>query len=191
MYVPVDKRTAAWRLFHLRYQVRIPEILMYGPNYLKKIGYNLTGDKRVDAGVSSRMTTQNQTAAGIALLHAQGAPLDFVNRTDIAKVYNDIQEHLNDWYKVAYQGIHPDLTPPLEDFRMFEAVAMELYRAAKITQPVEPDIDTIKDRIMQLTRSRNPVFASMQARKKHMDGEGNLKPYESIVDKIEELILEG
>jgi len=193
MYVPPEKRTAAWRLFHLRYQVRIPESFLQSPEYTRTVGYNISGDRRIDSYAPHRLATVNQTGAGIAVLHGQGVPLEeaFVVPSQIPQLYNDIQEHLNDWHHVAFQGVHPDAAPPLEDFRMFEAVAFTLYPAAKRMQPIEVEVDSIRNQIMALTRGRNPNLAQRRARSRFEDEHGNLKPYVSIVDKIEELLLEG
>jgi hypothetical protein len=190
----VDRKTAAYRLFHWKYQVRIPRSLMESSEYINNVGYHVSGDARVDAMQSTSVLVMNQTAAGIAILHSQGAPVDdflFLKKSDAADVYTDIQEHLQDWKRVTYQGIHPNDCPPIEDFRMFEAVAMALYRTAKFYEPDEASGNELRDRIMMLHRSRNPVGTDRYLRNKITDDKGQLRGYESIVDAIESQMLEG
>lgn len=188
--VSPSKKTAAYRLFHHRYQVRIPQTLLYSKIYLDKVGYNISGDARVDHAAPKQLMAVNQTAAGLAILHSQGAPLDFIRPDRIPVMYNDIQEHLNDWLRIAHQGVHPASVPPMEDFRKFEAVAMELHRIAKLKQPIEEDPDLFRRQIMSMQRSRNPTAATTVARKRFFDDQGNIKPYVSIVDRIEDLVME-
>lgn len=183
-------RSAAWRLWNIRYQVRIPEVLMFSQKYLNTVGYNISGDSRVDQAAATRIMVCNQTGAGLSILYSQGAPLDFLDKKKIPGLYNDIQEHLYDWERVAASGIRPGGAPPISDFRMLEAVAMELYPIAKKLAPEEPAPDMMRNRLLQMNRQRNPIFAKTQALKRHSDEQGNLKPYVSIVDRIEEYLAE-
>lgn len=190
----VDRKTAAYRLFHWKYQVRIPRSLMESSEYIAAVGYHVTGDAMVDAMQTTSVLTMNQTAAGLAILHSQGAPIDdftFLTPNDAALVYTDIQEHLQDWKHVTYQGVHPDACPPIEDFRMFEDVAMALYRTAKFYEPDEASGNELRDRIMMLNRSRNRVGTERYLRERLAGEGGMLKPYVSLVDAIETQLLEG
>lgn len=190
----VDRKTAAYRLFHWKYQVRIPRSLMETTEYTNAVGYHVTGDAQVDAMSSTAVLTMNQTVAGIAILHNQGAPVDdflFVDPKDAALVYMDIQEHLQDWKRITYQSVHPDACPPIEDFRMFEDVAMALYRTAKFYEPDEASGNELRDRIMLLNRGRNRTGTERYLRNRLADDNGALKPYVSLVDAIETQLLEG
>jgi hypothetical protein len=162
---------------------------MYGPEYLRKVGYNISGDPMVDQAAAGNLLTMNQSGAGIVILYAQGAPLDFVNVRDCVKLYADIQEHLRDWERVAQQGMHPDNAPPLEEFRMLEMVAMDIYRTAKFYEPDESKGDSVRDAIMAMNRRRNPVQTERYLRGQLTDSNGSLKPYVSIVDRIEHHLL--
>ncbi len=68
---------------------------------------------------------------------------------------------------------------------------MELHRIAKLKQPIEEDRDLVRRSIMALQRGRNPGAAAQVARRKFFDDAGNIKPYVSIVDRIEDLVMEG
>lgn len=188
MHIPLPD-TAAYRLFHHRYQVKIPRALMYSKEYVRKVGYSVSGDPRVDQTTATDLQTVNQTGAGIAMLYAQGAPLCFLDERDTIKLYADIQQHLTDWETQARLGIHPDAAPPLDDMRMFEAVAMDIYSTAKFYEPEEKRGDELRDLIMMMNRRRNPVGTERFLRDKITGEGGELKPYVSIVDRIEEYLL--
>lgn len=182
------KNTAAWRLFNIKYEVRVPQLFMYGKPYLEKHGYHISGDPTLDNERLMEPTVMRQTVAGLALLHEDGAPLDIVNWRDSVAIYEDIQEHLRDWEVQARGGMHPDEIPPIEDFRMFEAIASALHPHAKHYEPDEVTGDGLRDRLMAMNRKRNPVKTERYLRNKITTEQGQLKPYVSIVDRIEQQV---
>ncbi len=184
-------KTAAYRLFHFKYEMRIPQIFMYGMDYLEKNGYHVSGDVALDRQRLMEPSVMRQTAAGLAMLHDEGAPIDFVNERDAVDVYEDIQEHLHDWERVAVQGIHPDDAPSIEEFRQLEAVASALYTTSKFYEPDESSGDPLRDRLMMMNRRRNPVRTERYLRDKITTEKGELKPYVSIVDRIERALVEN
>lgn len=183
-------KTAAYRLFHYRYPVRMPQIFLYGQAYLEKHGYHISGDRALDRQRLMEPSVIHQTAAGLAMLHSEGAPIDFVNWEDAAAVYKDIQEHLRDWERLVLQGIHPANVPPLEDFRQLEAVAMAIYEIAKFYDPDESPGSALRDQLMEMNRRRNPLRTDRYLRDRISNEKGELKPYVSIVDRIERELVE-
>lgn len=184
-------KTAAYRLFHFKYEMRIPQIFLYGKDYLEKNGYHVSGDAGLDQLRLMEPSVMRQTAAGLAMLHDEGAPIDFVNHRDTVLVYDDIQEHLLDWERVAIQGIHPDDAPPLEEFRQLEAIAVALYETSKFYEPNESSGDNLRDRLMAMNRSRNPVRTERYLRNRITTDKGELKPYTSVVDRLENALMEN
>lgn len=183
--------TAAWRLFNYRYQMLIPQIFFYGEKYLEKHGYAVSGDPELDHHRLLEPHRVMQTPAALAMFHAEGCKVNIVNPKDSVHIYDDIQEHLLDWERFVQQGVHPDDVPPITDFRKFEAVAMELYRMAKHFEPQEKSGSGIRDRLTEMNRRRNPLAVEKKLRSRLMDEDGNLKPYVSIVDRIEKEMLRG
>jgi hypothetical protein len=184
-------KTAAYRLFHYKYEMYIPQSFMYGPEYLRKVGYHVSGDGRLDRSRLNEPVLMRQTPAALAIFYDEGAPIQFADQKDAVMVYEDIQEHLLDWERVVKQGIHPDDAPPLTEFRMFEAVAMALYETAKFYEPEERYGDGLRDQLMAMNRRRNPVRTERYLRSKLLDDQGQLKPYVSVVDRIEHELLEN
>lgn len=184
------KHTAAWRVFHFRYGVRIPQMFMYGPKYLEKAGYHISDDPQLDDNRMFETITMRQTAAGLALLHADGAPLDFVDRKDAVPVYRDITEHLKNWEAHIAAGCHPLDIPPLSDFRKLEEVARSLYEEASFFRPGQEFYSPLRERLMDLNRRRNPERTANAERRRGMNDEGELKPFDSIYTRIEGLVME-
>ncbi|MFO5890559.1 hypothetical protein ACLBSJ_32590, partial [Klebsiella pneumoniae] len=63
----------------------------YSAEYLRKNPFNTTGDKRVDRLRTNQLETVRQTAAGLALILAEGHPIGFYKHSDWAQVYHGIQ----------------------------------------------------------------------------------------------------
>lgn len=184
-----QNHSAAYRLFHYKYEVRLPALFMYGPEYLKKHGYRVSGEAGLDHLRLRELIVVRQTPAGMALLHNEGASIDFLDHRDSVQVYQDIQEHLMDWERMVQQWVHPDDVPPIEEFRMFEAIAMAIYETAKFYQPDERYGDTLRDALMAMNRRRNPTGTERYLRNKITTEQGTLKPYVSIVDRIERELM--
>lgn len=182
-------RTAAYRLFHYRYRVYMPRIFLYSREYLDKMGMNVSGDPDLDQARLMEPDLLNQTVAGLAMLHAEGAPIQFFDHTDIPKAYADIQEHLIDWENAIRRGIHISDVPPIEEFRQLEAVAQALYSSAKYFEP-EEKVGGLRDLLMEFNRQRAPKAMEYFHRQRLMGEDGELKPYVSIVDRIERQLLD-
>jgi hypothetical protein len=188
------KHSAAYRLFNFRYPIYLPQMFMYGAEYLRKNGYAITGDARLDQERLTQISLINQTPAGMAILAGDGAYIgsdSFRTPEDVVPVYENIQEHLKDWERVIRFGAHVDDIPPLDDFRGFESIAISLYESAKFYEPEERTHDPLRDKLMEMNRRRSPVPTRNFLKDRLKDKDGNMKPYESIVDRIERMVLGG
>lgn len=189
------KHNACWRLFHFKFKIHLPHYFMYGPEYLKKIGTVSTGDALLDRERAMDTTVVQQTPAGMAMLLAQGAPINtdsFLDpATDIPFIFDDIQEHLRDWERAIMGQMHISEIPELEEFREFEALALELYSAARHIAPVHLDDRSLQSSIMSFNARRAGRNVTQEARLKLYDKDGAIQPYVSIVDRIERLLIGG
>jgi aspartate aminotransferase-like enzyme len=161
---------------------------MYGEKYIEKVGYPVTGDGKLDRERLSTVEVMRQTPAGLAMLHAQGAVVDFVNPRDTVDVYEDIQEHLRDWEAMVVAGCHIDDVPPIEEFRMLEDVAIAIHSIAKYFQPRETSRNLVRERIHAMNMRRSSVSSYITAKQK--EEKAHEKPYVSIVDRIERRLQE-
>lgn len=186
-----NNRSAAYRLFHHRYAMMIPQLFFYSRHYIDKHGFPSSGNPQLDKERMSVPSMVMQTPAALAMFHAEGCPIQIVNETDSVKIYNDIREHLLDWERAIKQGIHLSDVPAIEEFRMLEAIAIAIYRLAKHFQPANHNNDDIRDRLMAMNMRRNPVQTDRLLRNRITDDKGELKPYISIVDRIEKEIFAG
>lgn len=184
--------TPAWRLFNLRFKCMATNLVEVTSEYLASgnVIMNVTGDPMVDRLSSGRMEYKNLTAAAIAMFMDEGHAIGITDMYDCVQIYNDIQDHLHNHLQAASQALHKDELPPIEELRMFEALALEVYQTAK---RLEPRAETLRggifDSFVQMSRRRN-LIATNKFLKAQTEQDGQIRPYISIVDDIEVKIAE-
>ena len=186
----IVRNTAAWRIWNLRFPMKVPMLAQYSNEYIRKNAVNISGDKKLDRMMVNQMVDVNQTCAGLALIISEGYSVSITNRWDCVQIYSDIQEHFRNWLDMTYSGYPPDAFPPIEDLRLLEALALEMHTEAQRLSPKDREVASrIFDGIERMNRRRNLVAADKHARERSMAG-GQLRPYNSIIDQIEKYILE-
>lgn len=181
------RNTPAWRLFNLRFKCLATNLIEVTSEYLAtgQVVMNVTGDPTVDRLSSGRMEIKNLTAAAIAMFMDEGHAIAITDMYDCVQIYNDIQDHLHDHLRASRQAFHKDDLPPIEELRMFEALALEVYRTAKLLEPKASQVHGgIFDSFIEMSRRRNLV-ATNKFLKAQLENDGQLRPYVSIVDDIE------
>lgn len=186
----ITRNTAAWRIWNLRFHVKIPTLAQYSAEYLRTNYVGISGDRNLDKLRMNQLVDVKQTCAGLAMIIDEGHAFAITNRWDCVQMYSDIQEHFRNWLDMTYGGYPPDAFPPIDDLRLLERVALEMHSEAQRLSPKDREIASrIFDGIARMNRRRNLVASDKQARERMMQG-GQLKPYNSMVDQIERYILE-
>ncbi|ANM44885.1 hypothetical protein KTN4_127 [Pseudomonas phage KTN4] len=188
-YKLVTRNSAAWRIWNLQYMVQVPMIAGYSAEYLRKNPFNTTGDKKVDRLRTNQLETVRQTAAGLALILAEGHPIGFYKHSDCAQIYHDIQRHFQDWYDLTLMGADPNTFPPIEDLRGLEDLLMEVYFTAMKLEPQVERRSSVFDSIITMNMRRNSMATRKFLDKRVQDQKQNIKPYKSLVDEIEKYVL--
>lgn len=187
----INRYTPAWRLFNLKYKVKVPKVSAYTPEYLRSNALASTGDKGLDSLMSSSLIDTRHSAAGLAMLMDQGYAFGLFDLKDCIQIYSDVQNHLLDWKDQTNGLTHPADFPPIEELRAFEALAIEVYVIAKKLEPKPQVRSNILDNLINLNRGRNLVATNRWLADRSRDPSQNgLKPYESIVDSIEAYLAE-
>lgn len=185
-----ERYTAAWRLFHLQYDCMLPDSAGYSANYLRKNHVNVTGDRQVDSLRHGQLSRGKHTAAGLAMLMAEGHAVGLIHYKDCVQIFADIQRHLGDWNEQINFFAHPDNFPPIEDLRQFEDLAIEVYETAKKLEPKQEQRSQIFDSLMDMNRKRN-LRGTNKWLQSRIETDGKLNPYVSLVDAIERYVVEA
>ena len=138
----------------------------------------------------NQMVDVRHTCAGLAMVIDEGHPFQIIDRWHCVQMYSDIQEHLRNWLDLTYSGYPVTAFPPIDDLRLLERVALEMHSESQRLQPKDREVASrIFDGIARMNRRRNLVATDKQERERVM-ANGQIKPYNSIVDQIERYILE-
>lgn len=184
--------TPAWRLFNLRFKCLATNLIEVTSDYLAtgNVIMNVSGDPTVDKLASGRMEIKNLTAAAIAMFMDEGHAIAITDMYDCVQIYNDIQDHLHNHLQASRQAFHKDELAPIEEYRMFEALALEVYQTAKRLEPKAEKLQGgVFDSFIEMSRRRN-LIATNKFLKSQNETDGQIKPYISIVDDIEANIAE-
>lgn len=174
--------TAAKHIFRKKYQVYVPRTFLYGPEYLRKVGYDVSGDPQVDRMAANSLTRVNQTIAGWAILHSQGAELILADEKDCIDIYKAITQHLRDWLDFSTMGIAPQYCPPIEDFRALECIAQHFHVRVQELEPTPQITSGLKEALLSMNRG---VTRTSFNRSRSQTEEGAIKPYTNLCDDIE------
>lgn len=185
------RETAAWRLFHLRYEVMASPLIRVSTHMLEKGNYhfNVTGDREVDKLANGRMDKTYLNAAAITMLMAEGHTIGLIKVHDCVQIFHDVQEHLQDWRNQCAGATHAGMFPPIEDLRAFESLALEVYEHAQKLEPRTEVRSALFDNLLNMNRRRNLTSTNKWLRDRTQEGEV-IRPYISIVDEIERHVAE-
>ena len=121
--------SAAYKLFHNRYQCTTSQMNYYSKEYLSTFGMVTTGDKAADDAMAHSTVNVWLTPAAMAIFLNEGSVFGLVDRKSSIEIYGLLMEHLRDWQ----QHLRLELNPkdvPWEDLRQFEALAKEMFPIA-------------------------------------------------------------
>lgn len=128
--VDPSKLSAAYRLFHDRYECITEQMNLYSKEYLSVFGMVTTGDKKQDEAMAKYPVRVWLAPASMAQFLDQGSSFSLVKREETATIYGLIIEHLTDWKRHLQFELNP-YDVPWDDLRMFEALAKEMYPTAR------------------------------------------------------------
>lgn len=180
--MPAQEQTAAFKLFNYLYRVYIPQHHMYSNEYLKQFGIPTSGDSALDKAQANEMTLTQQTIAGMAELHADGAAIALEDPSKSVEIYEILRNHLNDWSRAVHEAFH-DINPPIEDLRKLDDLATEVYKIAKGYMKTDELNSSLVSGISSLgglrRRRRRDIRQNVE-----VSGEGQAKEHTPISDTI-------
>ncbi len=185
--------TPAWRLFHRKIPIYIPHIFLINRDIENDQGVPLSGDSIVDQHRINEVIMTHMTIAGIAMHIGSGYKFThkcLIRRSDKYTIYEDIQDHFYTWLSQVNCHGTKSLFPPITDLRLLEQIAIELHPYAMKINPVRKSMAEVTNKLLEFNLRRNRAGTLLKAKIDSMDDKGVVKPYESIVDRIEEYLFE-
>lgn len=122
------KHTAAYKLYHYTYDVKLPAMYIYSENYVRIAGKVVTGEKEIDDYAPREMIGSRLTPAQMADFIDEGAPIEIQSPQDALTIYEHIYQHLQNWADTLKSDdpfAHTKV--PMDDLRKFSQLADRLY----------------------------------------------------------------
>lgn len=119
------------------YRVSVPDQLTQSPEYLRKFGTYVTGNKEVDAMLTRNMTTVMIPVAKILEYYEQGVEIHILNREDMIKIHKDLELYLNEWRERLRIDINLQVSEYKPLILSLEKLSKELYNKAKPAEVID------------------------------------------------------
>lgn len=129
-FVIDSDKTSDWYIFNPVFMVRVPAEALRTDDEVRVLGTPTTGNRRIDAALSSRMTTTYLNIARMAELAAAGYNVALVNHEDCKTIYDYTQNHLDAWLKLLQHSINR-LQAPFEDLQKLDRFASGVFNHAR------------------------------------------------------------
>lgn len=124
------EHTAAYKIFHYYFRCYIAQHQLYSKEYLKNVGVPITGNKTIDSAMANSKTLAQMTIMEMAVHLDNGANLTLEDPRKSVEIYQIIREHLTNWQRQVQTSIVIS-EAPVEDLRMLDKLASEVYKIAK------------------------------------------------------------
>lgn len=135
---PASEHTPAYKIFRYPFRCRIAAMHMVSQQYMEELGFPTTGDRETDLQLLRAPRDVQLTVAQMAVFFHDGANIQLHNPAeDSIKIYEMLVDHLNDWRMRVNMSPHEVSNEVVEDLRMLDALAMEVYKTAKQYLPAK------------------------------------------------------
>lgn len=135
---PASEHTPAYKIFRYPFRCRVAAMHMVSQQYMEELGLVTTGDRETDLQLLRAPRDVQLTVAQMAVFFHEGVSMQLHDpQQDSVKIYEMLVDHLNDWRMRVNMSPHEVSNEVVEDLRMLDALAMEVYKTAKIYLPAK------------------------------------------------------
>lgn len=113
------------------YTVYIPDQLTLPPQYVKRFGTHVTGDKEIDKMVSNNLTLVMIPVIKILEYYEDGIEIQIPSREDMIQMHKDIELYLQEWREHLRVDINIDVHSNKDLLLSLEKLSRNLYNKAK------------------------------------------------------------
>lgn len=143
-----DTTKAIWEYLYL---VRMAEIHSMSADYIKACGTYSTGNRETDRVLAKQSFQRWMPIHEMIEYYSKGATIGIVNQSDIPKIYDAIERHINCWGDMVSRGINIG-DAPLEDLELMDQFANSLYAHAKYSFTPDSALSHLKRQLEGITR---------------------------------------
>lgn len=118
-------------IWDVLYDVSVPDQLTQSPEYLKRFGAHVTGNREVDAMLARNTTHVKIPVAKILSYYLDGIEITIHSRDDMLKIHKDIELYLGEWQQHLKYDINLEVNKNKALILGLEKLSKELYSKAK------------------------------------------------------------
>lgn len=129
-WVPADKQTAAWKIFHKRFHCRVKYVDMLSDKHINWYGMPSIGDPGIDGMMANQLIDRMLTINEMVEFFRSGVVIRLVKPANSKVIYELIKEHLNNW-KVHLETNYSTREPPLDDLMLMDDFVRIIHKHAE------------------------------------------------------------
>lgn len=123
-------QTAVYKIFHWKYQCKIPEMVVYSDAVLEEFGTFVSGDEARDVSNATMLVGAIRTIAELCEISAKGFKIEIEDNRKAFEMYSLVCEHLKDCIEYQKNGLFGRM-PPMEDLKKLDKFAAYIYPQAR------------------------------------------------------------
>jgi hypothetical protein len=133
------------RIWDDLYTVLIPDILTQNPDYLRKFGVTVTGNKAFDATISTNHTTVKIPIIKILEYFLQGHCIQIPSRQDMINIHKNIENYLQEWRDYLHSSLHAKVDIELNKELIFglEKLSKYIYSRAHPQELIDESLTAV------------------------------------------------
>lgn len=153
--LPGEKDTPCYQLFHTLFLVKVPQIALYSPDYLRTFGVVTSGDKDLDDHLMMSLVDTYLTINSMIEVRRRGYSVGIVGEYD--KAYMIVVNHLYDWIDILREPLCYRKPPPIEDIKDLDQLAQDLYPFVSIKLLTQQEKEQKVSQRTYLSRGTKPA----------------------------------
>lgn len=118
-------------IWDVLYDVSVPDQLTQSPEYLKRFGAHVTGNKQVDEMLTKNTTHVKIPISTILSYYLNGIEISIHRREDMIKIHKDIELYLGEWREHLKFDLNLEVNQNKQLILGLEKLSKELYAKAK------------------------------------------------------------
>lgn len=119
------------------YNAYIPDQLTLNPDYVKKFGVYVSGNKNIDNMLSTNLTHVKIPVIKMLEYYDSGISIEIPSREDMINIHKDIEKYLAEWKQNATYAINNDLDQHKNLLLSLEKLSKYIYEKAKPREVID------------------------------------------------------
>ncbi len=118
--------TAGYKLFHYKFQCRVPEMVVYSSAVLESFGTFVSGNEERDVSNAKKLVGAIRTVAELATLHSRGYRIEIDDDKAAFDMYTYITDHIKDAIEFQTNRLFGKV-PPIKDLETLDRFAAYIF----------------------------------------------------------------